>query len=190
MAQAAVFRSTEWVPLKSFSIFRFGAPIEQYLSLGEEVLDVAEIEGTSALGGKVRGRYYSEEAGCYIEAAKGAVHQITTYDSCLVKGINIVGSMMGPVLELLEVNKPQWYLPYPREPGEKAFIIPKLGLELVVSMYSGAIYRVTMRPAVRDYSNREKAAVLGMGNVIDFRQARRALRSGRVELPPYRSFDW
>lgn len=189
-AEMAWFLGTDWEPLVRFSIFRFGDPIQQYLSMGEDTLHVEESEHTSKFESTVRGKYYSPDACCYVEGARGSVHQITTYDSCLVQGMNIVGSKMGPVLSLLNVTQPRWYVPYPHAPIEKVTVIPSLGLELVTSLRTGTVCRVTLRPGLPEYANDEEAVRRYMGNVVDIRHARRGRRWGRrFDIKPYRPFD-
>jgi len=157
--------------------------------MGENVLEASEPDAASQVERSIRGKFYSPDARCFVETVGGVVHQITTYDSCLVKGFNIIGSKVETVLALLGAGEVRWFIPYPRSPAEKLTVIPDIGLELFVSMISGAVWRVTIRPSAPEYANREETAGSLQGNVVDLRQVRRSRLFGRVDLPMYRPFD-
>lgn len=177
-----VVLSAEWVPLTSYSMFRFGAPVEQYLEQGPDVLCRSEPPNIPEYEKAIRGYYRSDDLGCDVQTVGGVLTQVITTEVCLFGGINIVGSRVSAALRILGNPSVSWHIPEPDDPLERLGVIEDLGLLIDVPNETEAIYSVVLRPPVSQYLEAERSARNAFPNVTRITSG---LLRGSLNPPPY-----
>jgi hypothetical protein len=147
-----------WIPFVSYSIFKFGSPVDEFVRDGLGTLTPQESEALSRPPPSVRANYYCEDLDALVKVLDGEIHQISAQSACLYRGHNIVGCHADVALDILG-NPPVDWIDECGEGLERFGHVESLGLILEVPTRTRAVAGVILRQHPEDHEIREKRAI-------------------------------
>lgn len=152
----------EWIPLERFSQFWFGITVVCCPTIGVDGIEAREGSTFEVESEAVRGHFRQALLGCDIRTIFGDIHEISVSSACLLNGLNLIGSMVDPVLTMLGNPQVSWSYRDPARRKDLVGVVSTCGLVLEAPNVRGPISVAKMWGAPDDHEKRERAAVIGM----------------------------
>jgi hypothetical protein len=157
-------RYPEWLPLRRFSIFELGSDISDHFGGGESEATVKFVGTDDDVSG-LCDEYRSDALSCRVYTVANVIDQVSPERVCLYQGINMIGSQLGAILDLLDHPAIEWRS---LSSFEKFGEARDLGLVLSVEPATNTIHGVTLRPAPAEYFARQQQVERAMSGVDIF----------------------